>query len=57
MPFKLFHSKLGFFVADGKGKKFSNHGLTKENALKQREAIAISEASKKHKPVSYYFAK
>jgi hypothetical protein len=58
MPYRHFHSKNGFYVANAKtGKTFSNHPLTKQTAIKQREAIAISEASKKNKPVSQYFVK
>ena len=57
MPYKIEELNGGYFVVDKKGKKFSKHGLTKEKAIKQRQAIAISEASRKHKPISYYFVK
>ena len=56
MPYKIFHAHHGFFVAD-KGQRFSKHPLTKSDAIKQREAIAISEAKKHHRSPSHYFSK
>ena len=57
MPYKIFHSKNGFYVTNGKtGKRFSDHALTKSNAIKQREAIAINEAHKKGGKLSHYFS-
>jgi hypothetical protein len=38
-------------------KCFSNKGLPKATAIKQRIAIALSESAKSGKPVSSYFAK
>jgi len=56
MPYKIFSAHNGFYVEDAKTKKrFSKHPLTKKNAIAQRQAIAISEAARKHKSVSHYF--
>ena len=56
MPYKIFHAKKGFYVVNGNtGKRFSNHPLTKESAVKQREAIAISESNRKGEKLSHYF--
>ena len=55
MPFKLTHGKSGYFVYDPITKKhFSNSGLSKKTAAKQRLAIALSESKKSGKPVGYY---
>ena len=40
---------------DGSPKCFSHIGLSKEDAIKQRKAIAISESKRTGKPVSHYF--
>lgn len=58
MPFVIEKQpKGGFAVKDIKtGHKFSNRGLPKQIALKQRIAIAISEHKQKPtKPMSYWF--
>lgn len=57
MPYRIYSARNGFYVADGKGKRFSKNPLTKENAIKQRQAIAISEASRKHKPIASFFSR
>jgi len=45
-----------FKVCDQAGKCFSNRGLTKKTAQKQRIAIALSESRKTGKDVGAYFA-
>jgi hypothetical protein len=57
MPYLLDQVKpRGFFVTDKSGKRFSKKPLSKKMALKQRIAIAISEANKTHKPIEKFFA-
>lgn len=57
MPYKIFFAKNGFYVSNAKtGKTFSKHPLTKTEAIKQKQAIAISEAIKKGKQTGYYFS-
>jgi hypothetical protein len=56
MPYLLDQVKPnGFFVTDKSGKRFSKKPLSKKMALKQRIAIAISEANKTHKPIEKFF--
>ena len=58
MPYKLFHARNGFYVTDVKnGKRFSKHPIPYENALKQREAIALHETKTSKKPIGTYFYK
>lgn len=56
MPYRIVAAHDGFYVADGK-KRFSNKPITKSNAVKQRQAIAISESKSTGKPVSKFFKK
>ena len=55
MPYKIVHMDGGFAVSDTKGKKFSNHPITKKMATRQRIAIALNESKKTGKPVSSFF--
>ena len=56
MPYKIEKENHGFFVVDPRtGKHYSKHPLPKSRAIKQRAAIAISEAKSKHKKISYFF--
>ena len=60
MPYKIVEATknnkiVGYYVKDVKGKKFSNKPISYNNAVKQRQAIAISESKLTGKPVSYYF--
>lgn len=57
MPYTIERSGKGFKVCDDKGKCFSNKGLPKATALKQRVAISLSESAKTGKPISSYFRK
>lgn len=50
------HVPGGFVIEDKKGRKFSNHPLTKKMATKQRIAVALSESKKTGKPPGFYFA-
>jgi hypothetical protein len=55
MPYTIERSGKGFKVCDATGKCFSNKGLPKATALKQRIAIALSESSKTGKAVNSFF--
>ena len=55
MPYRIKKVKGGFVVSDGK-KNLSNKPLTKAIAMKQRIAVALSEAKMTGKPASIYFA-
>lgn len=55
MPYKIVKVKGGYKVSDGK-KFLSSHPLSKEMAMKQRIAVALSESRMTKKPASYYFA-
>ena len=55
MPYKIIHVPGGFQVADKKGKVFSNKPLTKDRAMRQRIAIALSESKLTGKPTSAFF--
>lgn len=55
MPYKIVKVKGGFKVSDGK-KYLSSHPLTKDMAMKQRIAVALSESKLTNKPASFYFA-
>lgn len=55
MPYKIVKVKGGWKVSDGK-KFLSSNPLTKEMALKQRIAVALSESRITNKPTSFYFA-
>ncbi len=55
MPYTIERSGNGFKVCDDKMKCFSNKGLPKATAMKQRIAIALSESRKTSKPVNSYF--
>ena len=55
MPYIIKKVKGGFVVSDGK-KNLSNKPLTKTMAMKQRIAVALSEAKMTGKPASIYFA-
>ena len=57
MPYTIERSGKGFKVCDSSMKCFSNKGLPKATAYKQRVAIALSESAKTGKPVSSYFRK
>jgi len=56
MPYKIVNMDGGFMVHDLKGRMFSNKPLIKNMAVKQRVAIALSEAQKTGKSPSIYFA-
>jgi len=58
MPFDIVKKQSGFVVRDVKtGKTFSKKPLTKQQATKQRIAIAISEQKQNpKKPIRYFFA-
>lgn len=43
MPYKIEKVKGGFYVVDPKGKRYSKHPLTKQQAIAQRTAININE--------------
>lgn len=55
MPLYIEKEKQGFKACDEKG-CFSKKPLTKEQAMKQRVAIALSLAKKEGKPTKTYFA-
>lgn len=55
MPILIEREKGGFKACDAKG-CFSKKPMTKEQALKQRVAIALSLAKKEGKPTKMYFA-
>lgn len=54
MPIFIEKEKSGFKACDAKG-CFSKRPMTKEKALKQRIAIALSLAKKEGKPAKVYF--
>jgi hypothetical protein len=50
MPYKIIKNKDGYYVENANTKKkYSKNPLKKENALKQRKAIIISELKRKGK--------
>lgn len=55
MPIFIEREKGGFRATDD-GKFFSKRPMTKEQAQKQRVAIALSLAKKEGKPTKMYFA-
>ena len=55
MPFVIKPERKGFKVYDTKGKSFSKKPLPKARAVKQRIAIALSEAKRTGKPVGEFF--
>lgn len=57
MPFAIEKKKQGFIVKDiNTGKEFSKKPLTKQQAMRQRIAIAISEHKQNPtKPMRYFF--
>lgn len=55
MPIFIEKQKGGFKACDDKG-CFSKRPMTKEQAQKQRVAIALSLAKKENKPAKVYFA-
>jgi hypothetical protein len=57
MPYTIERSGKGFRVCDSSMKCFSNKGLSKATAYKQRIAIALSESAKSGKPIDSYFKK
>jgi hypothetical protein len=57
MPYDIQKEKGGFFVVDVKGKKFSKKPLTKERAISQRKAIALSESIRHNIPIKFYFGR
>tara|TARA_R110002126_G_scaffold193088_1_gene341371 strand:- start:348 stop:524 length:177 start_codon:yes stop_codon:yes gene_type:complete len=58
MPFEIVKKQNGFVVRDVKtGETFSKKPLTKQKAMRQRIAIAISEHKQNpEKPMRYFFA-
>jgi hypothetical protein len=56
MPYKLEKTAGGRFKVCDPMRCFSKVGLTKEQAMKQRVAIALSEHRKTGKPMKHYFA-
>jgi hypothetical protein len=58
MPFEIVKKQSGFVVRDVKTREtFSKKPLTKQQATKQRIAIAISEQKQNpKKPIRYFFA-
>ena len=57
MPYKIVKTTGGFLVEGPRGKNYSKHPLAKEMAIRQREAIALSESARSKKPASFYFVK
>ena len=57
MPFKIEKKQHGFVVKDiNTGEVFSKKPITKQRAMRQRIAIAISEHKKNpEKPMRYWF--
>jgi len=56
MPYQIKHVKGGYKVQNAvSGKTYSVYPLTKQKAIKQRVAIALSEARKTHQPPSIFF--
>lgn len=55
MPIFIEKESRGFKACDAKG-CFSKQPMTKENAQKQRIAIALSLAKKEGKPAKVYFS-
>lgn len=55
MPYQIVKADHGYFVMSPEGKTFSKKPLSKTRAIKQRVAIALSEARKKHMPPSTFF--
>ena len=56
MPFQIVKQKKGFFVKEtGTNKLFSKNPLTKDNAEKQRVALAIAMSKKEKRPINKFF--
>ena len=56
MPYQISKVPGGFKVKNAvSGKTYSSHPLTKSKAIKQRVAIALSEARKAHQSPSIFF--
>lgn len=55
MPYLIENTGKGFKVCDDKGKCFSKKSLPKARAVKQRIAIALSEAKRTGKSVGEFF--
>jgi hypothetical protein len=56
MPYKIIRRKHGFFVYNPETKRFfSKQPLTKEQATKQRIALALMESRRTHIPISELF--
>lgn len=56
MPFQIVKQKRGFFVKEtGTNKLFSKNPLTKNNAEKQRVALAIAMSKKEKRPINKFF--
>ena len=56
MPYKIIRRKTGFFVYNPETKRiFSKRPLTKEEATKQRIALAFVVGGRTHSPVSNFF--
>lgn len=57
MPYKIIRRKTGYFVYNPETKRiFSKRPLTKEEANKQRIALAFAESRRTHFPISNFFA-
>ena len=57
MPYKIIRRKTGYFVYNPETKRiFSKRPLTKEEANKQRIALAFAESRRTYFPISNFFA-
>lgn len=54
MPWKLQKSKLGYFVVDDKGKKYSEKPISKSRALRQMRALYASEGATKKESLTVF---
>lgn len=55
MPYAIVPVGKGYKVMSQDGRMFSRKPLTKKRAQAQRTAIALSEARKTGKPVSFFY--
>lgn len=55
MPYNIIPVGHGYKVMSQDGKVFSRKPLSKKQAMKQRTAIAISEARKTGKPIATFY--
>lgn len=55
MPYSIIPVGRGYKVMSQDVRTFSRQPLSKKQAMNQRTAIALTEAKKTHKPVSFFY--